>query len=92
MMSPLLEADCKTMMNLNDYPCTCEGNEEAKMDTLTSSVLRNTKQIHGIKNRLVGREPFPLIVTRLMCYCSWLFMNYGCPGLTHKACLYHKLF
>ena len=32
-MSPLLEADCKTMMNLNDYPCTCEGNEEAKIDT-----------------------------------------------------------
>lgn len=33
MMSPLLEADCKTRTNLNDYPCTCEGNEEAKMDT-----------------------------------------------------------
>ena len=67
MMSPLLEAHCKTMTNLNDYPCTCEGNKEAKLDTLTSSILRNTKQRHGVKNRLVGREPFPVIVTRLMC-------------------------
>lgn len=91
-MRPLLEADCKTITNLNDYLGTCEGNEEAKMDTLPSSVLRNEKQIHGVKNRLVGREPLPLIVTRLMCYCSGLFMNFGCSGLTGKPCLYHKLF
>lgn len=32
-MRPLLEADCKTITNLNDYLGTCEGNEEAKMDT-----------------------------------------------------------
>ena len=62
------------------------------MDTLPSSILRNTKQIHGVKNKLVCREPFPLMVTSLMCYCSGLFMNYGCSGLIDKACLYHKLF
>lgn len=55
MISPLLEADCKTTTNLNDYPCTCEGNEEAKMDTLPSSILRNTKQIHSVKEQ-AGRQ------------------------------------
>ena len=90
-MSPLLEADCKTMTNLNDYPCTCEGNEEAKMDT-DKQRFEEYKTDTWCQEQLVCREPFPLMVTSLMCYCSGLFMNYGCSGLNDKACLYHKLF
>ena len=91
MMSPLLEADCKTITKLNDYPCTCEGNEEAKMDTLPSSVLRKLYKTDTWCQEQAGRRG----TISFNSYTSdvlLLFMNYGCSGLTDKACLYHKLF